>query len=290
MAMLMNSGAKTSPATEIKQIVLWIGANAGGVGKTSLTVNIAYKMACLGVNVCVLDLDTNESMTVFCGLDSLALDDSDPSQTMAGVLAGEDFDGQWPLVTPTWGKPKGRVDICRGGLHLSQIDKELSRLPRSEYVLSDKLQDFPLTHQLIILDCPASLGVPTDLALAAATHVLVPVTLTPKSAHAADKFLIWFRERCRKLRLNPYPTLMGFVPTQYRATEALERTIMEQLPEKLTAAGVHCYPSTRYTPQFKNASAYGLPLQVYRPGNPACNDCDPIIKDLCLSLDVKFRF
>jgi chromosome partitioning protein len=290
MTVSINADAETLPATAKKQIVLWIGANAGGVTKTTLAVSMAYRMACLGIDVCVLDLDTNDSISVFCGLNNLSTDEQFPTQSMADVLTSEDFEGLWPLITPSWGKPKGRVDICRGGLHLSQIDKDISRLPRSEYVLKDKLQDFPLTHDLIILDCPASLGIPTDLALAAATHVLVPMTLTPKSTHAANKFLYWFRERCRKLRLNPSPSLMGFVPTLFKPSEALQRGIMDELPAILSAAGVHCYPPTRYSTQFVNASAFGMPLQVYRPGNQACRDFDPIIKDLCLLLDIKFRF
>jgi chromosome partitioning protein len=284
MVILTNLDAVSSSSTAQKQVVLWIGANAGGIGKTTLAIDIAYKMACYGADVAILDLDTGSSMSVFCGLDKA----QESSDTMAGVLS-EEFEGVWPLTTPSWGTPKGKVQICKGGLFVSQIDRELGTRSRREYILADRLQDFPLPHRLVILDCPASLGTLTDLALAVCTHFLIPVNLTHKSVSGAEDLLIWFRESCRRLRLNPLPTLLGIVPTQYKSTEAAQRNIMGELPARLAEAQIRCYPATRYTPEIRNASGFGLPLQVYRPGNPACQDVKEIIKDLCSLLNIKAR-
>ena len=88
----------------MKQVVLWIGANAGGVSKTTLAVHIGYEMAKRGFDVALLDLDTNVSMSQFCGLDK----DPPLEQTIAAVFS-EDFDGNWPLLMPEWGKPKGKL-------------------------------------------------------------------------------------------------------------------------------------------------------------------------------------
>lgn len=55
--------------TKFSQTVVWIGANAGGVSKTTLAVHIGYEMACRGFDTVLIDLDTNVSMNQFCGLD-----------------------------------------------------------------------------------------------------------------------------------------------------------------------------------------------------------------------------
>jgi cellulose biosynthesis protein BcsQ len=65
---LANLDSATPSPTALRQIVLWIGANAGGVGKTTLAVHIGYEMANRGFDVAILDLDSNGSMSLFCGL------------------------------------------------------------------------------------------------------------------------------------------------------------------------------------------------------------------------------
>ncbi|WP_250855260.1 ParA family protein, partial [Anabaena sp. PCC 7938] len=77
----------------MKQIVLSLIANAGGVGKTTLSVHIAYEMSRLGFDVVIIDLDPQRSLDVFCGLPS-----ADVSTTLVKVLS-KDFQGDWDLIS-----------------------------------------------------------------------------------------------------------------------------------------------------------------------------------------------
>ncbi len=271
--------AKTTTAvdspTAINQVILWIGANAGGVSKTTLAIHVGYEMACRGFDVVLLDLDTNVSMNQFCGLPKSPR----PEQTMAAVFS-EEFDGQWPLVTPDWGQPKGKFQVCQGGPVMIQVGLDLGLRNRREYILADIFEDFPLPHQLIILDCPATLGNLNDLALAASTHLLIPVELTPKSLTGSDALLSWYRVTCKKLRLSPPPEVLGFVPTQFNSNESMQRDLLEQLPKMITPQGICCYPALRYSCEFINASAKGVPLQLHRLAHKACGDFLPICDDL----------
>jgi chromosome partitioning protein len=52
----------------MKQIVLSLIANAGGVGKTTLSVHLAYEIVRRGFSVAILDLDPQRSLDVFCGI------------------------------------------------------------------------------------------------------------------------------------------------------------------------------------------------------------------------------
>jgi chromosome partitioning protein len=260
---------------QMRQIVLWIGANAGGVSKTTIAVHVGYEMARRGFDVVLLDLDTNGSMNLFCGLDR----HPDSSNTMAAVLS-DNFQGDWPLITPQWGNPKGKLQVCQGGPILSQVSEELATKVRREYVLADRLEDHPLPHQLIILDCPAMLGSLTNAALAASSHMLIPVQLSYKSIEGASGLLSWHRVTCKTLRLNPVPQILGVVPTQYDSSEAAQRRILAELPEQLEQIKIPCYKQIRYSSEFNNASGKGLPLHVYRSGHDACSDFQDICDDL----------
>lgn len=259
----------------MKQVVLWIGANAGGVSKTTLAVHIGYEMAKRGFDVALLDLDTNVSMSQFCGLDK----DPPPEQTIATVF-DENFDGNWPLLTPEWGRPKGQFQVCLGGPVMIQVGLELAIRNRREYILADMFEDFPLPHRLVILDCPATLGHLNDVALAVATHMLIPVELSPKSLTGANALLSWHRGACKNLRLNPPPQILGFLPTKYDSNEAAQRDLLSQLPEMLAPLKIKCYSHIRYSCEFSNASGRGIPLHLHRPTHKAIKDLHPICQEL----------
>ncbi len=272
---IANLDSVTPPLTAQHKIVLWIGANAGGVGKTTLAVHIGYEMACRGFDTAILDLDSNGSMSLFCGLPR----SSKPQNTMAAVFA-ENFNGAWPLITPSWGEPNGKLQICPGGGVMSKVVDDLSSRRRREYILSDRLSKYPLAHNLVILDCPATLGSLNDAALAAATHLLIPVQLTYKSIKGSDGLLEWYRAACRDLALEPAPKILGFVPNQFDSAEAAQRRILAQLPDKLAKIKINCYKQIRYSSEFNNASGKGLPLFLYRGSHDACSDFSVICDDL----------
>lgn len=132
----------------------------------------------------------------------------------------------------------------------------------------------------MILDCPATLGNLNDVALAVATHMLILVELSPKSLTGANVLLSWYRGACKKLRLNPQPQILGFVPTKYDSGEAAQRDLLGQLPEMLSPLKIKCYPHIRYSCEFSNASGKGIPLHLHRSTHKAIKDLHPICQEL----------
>ena len=252
-------------------IVLSILANAGGVGKTTLGVHIAYELSRRNFSIALLDLDPQRSLDVFCGLTA-----SESKDTVVRLFS-KDFKGNYPLVS-CWGESK--VDVCQGHPRLSEIANELVIRKRGEYVLADKLKSYPLHHDLIILDCPATLGMLNVNALAASNYLLVPVQLEMKSIAGAAELVEWCITTAEELHLNPRPPILGFVPSMYDERRAIHKSYLQQLPAIAETLKIKVYPKIRDSSEFKNASANGLPLQKYRPAHQACNDFKAIANDL----------
>lgn len=247
------------------QVRLAVISNAGGSGKTTLSVHLAYELAKRKFKVALMDLDPQGSLTLFCGLSP-----PEPEQTLAAVLR-DDFEGDW-FLTPCWEEYTDKVVVCQGGMVLTQVADELVLHKRGAYLLSDRLTDYPLEHELVIFDCPATLGPLPLMALAACTHLVVPVQLEPKSLQGSAHLLEWYYFHCKQLRLKPQPEVLGFVPNQYDARRAVHRQMLEELPTQLEQMQFRAFGAIRDSAEFVNASGQGLPLHLYRKSHPALAD------------------
>ncbi len=141
--------------------------NKGGVGKTSLSVNLGAALAEAGSRTLILDLDPQ------CDATSLLLPHVSPSATLYEVLDGQvDDPGQCV------------VDTGRANLHClpnaeesSALEADLSKnLPDNYGLLRNRLRDFcRRTYAYTIMDCPPNLGFFVISALFCADCAVVPV-------------------------------------------------------------------------------------------------------------------
>lgn len=276
--------------TECQKLVLAIISNAGGSGKTTLATHLAYELACRRISrhpcsVALLDLDPQGSLSLFCGVEK----PSEPEQSISVTLT-DSFLGQWPLVS-CWSEYGLKVEVCQSiQQSLLKTADELVSHPRGPYILADNLKDYPLPHDIVIIDCPATLGRLNLAALCASTHILIPIQPEPKSASGAAELLQFYFIECRRLRLKPYPQVIGIVPNQYRSDQAIHNDILAQLPtivQKLQLGDTRCYPPIRFSYEFSNASGAGLPLHLYRKKHPACKDFTKLVTDLSALLGAK---
>ena len=272
--------AKSKILKPDRQIILWIAANAGGVGKTTLGIHIGYRFAQLGLKVLFIDLDTNSSLARFCGLTA----DLTPDRTTA-VLFDRDFDGNYPIFTPEWGNPKGCFDTCLGGDVMLGVALDLPSRAGRELILKKAFKKYPTNYDLIILDSPASLDVLSYAALAVASHILIPLPMSIKLS-GIDSLLKWIRMEADALDLDPPPTLLGGVPMRV-ATNADQQVFQQEISDVLAAQSISCFPGVRFSTEFENAANRGMaPLYIYRPKHPACRDFEPIVDELTQSFQV----
>ena len=258
-------------------LILSIETNAGGVAKSTVSYNLAYELGIRGYSVALLDIDPNESLTLFCGLREVKV-----PGTMASVYDSE-FKGDWPLVT-AWQSKIDKIQVCKGGKELHQTIRTISKDLRGAYMLADRLNDYPLPHNFVIIDCPATLEPLPLTALAASTHVLIPIQPEYKASQSAAALIEWYYTNCKQLRLRPAPKILGMVPTRWKNDWGAHRNIVEELPTVCQNLGIQYFSPIRESADILNASGRGLPLGIYRPGKEARGDFQPIVKALIQEL------
>ena len=128
----------------------------GGVGKTTVARGVAAECAARGARVLLIDLDPQASATKVVGIDV------DGRASMAEVmLEPERFALGDAIAATHWG-----FDLAPSETALAS--RESRRSTADEFVLEQQLQRCG-GHDVVLVDCPPSLGLLTLNALAAAS-------------------------------------------------------------------------------------------------------------------------
>jgi chromosome partitioning protein len=147
----------------------------GGAAKTTTAVHLAQYLALRGYRVLAVDLDSQASLTSLFGLQPDT--DVDPESTLYPVFRGES-DSLQPGIRKTYWD---RLDLLPANLSLSQAEFEMPVRAQRErdfafwLVLRDAIQRSASEYDVVVLDCPPSLGFMSINAIFAATGVIVPV-------------------------------------------------------------------------------------------------------------------
>lgn len=250
------------------QMRLAIMTGAGGVGKTTLSVNLGYEVARLGHKVAIFDLDPQGSVNVACRLNKTPA----PKATTAWLYSGF-FDGSYAL-TPVWEKHIKNLEIFQGGSALFKIMPNLAQ-PGGSHLLKEALAEHPLPHDLIIFDCPATLEYIPRSALVAATHLLIPLMPDAKAIDGTRVLLDWYAAITQELQLSPPPAFLGFVINNVEDGAEHQR-LSRELPPRYEARGYRVFSPIKHYTAFTNAWSEGIPLRVHRATHPAISPIEEI--------------
>ncbi len=244
----------------------------GGVGKTTLTLNCAVGWARLGYRVLMIDLDPQAHLTLSLG-DSLAEGSLERIEhnTIESALRREK-----PLAECIFEVAGEGVSLVPSHIDLSGAEGELSQELGREMLLRDALDTLEDDFDLILLDCPPSLGLLSLNALAAADEVVVPVQaeyLALQGMAQLMKIITLVQER-----LHPGLKWNAVVPTMVDPRTRLSREVVEELrrhfPDQLTRTQIPSRVKVAEAPSF------GVSIFGHDPHGPAAGE----IEDLCLEL------
>ena len=187
----------------------------GGVGKTTTAINLAAAMAEVGRPALLIDLDPQANSTSGLGLDPVRA-----RLNVYHLLSGEATIEQ--VVQPTG---IGRLKLVPSHIDLAGAEIELASAPRREHLLRNALASQPPGVDIVLIDCPPSLGLLTLNALVAATSMLIP-TQSEYFALEGLRHLLYTHQLVRS-RLNPRLAIAGILLTQFDARTTLAWDVLE---------------------------------------------------------------
>jgi len=140
----------------------------GGVGKTTTTVNLADGIARLGRRVLLVDLDPQAHATLHLGIDT---DEADPS--VYDVLLEPQIDAT--LIREAIIHSRENLHVLPSATDLAAAETELAPAPDRTNRLNRAIGLVRSEYDIILIDCPPSLGTLTLNGLACAREVIVPM-------------------------------------------------------------------------------------------------------------------
>ncbi len=145
--------------------VVAVANQKGGVAKTTTVHSLGVALAQAGRQVLLVDLDPQASLTWACGVDP---DDLERSMHEVLLRRSKALDAVLPTGVEGLSLLPSTIDLAGAEMHL------LTKTGR-EYVLRKALDRIVEDYDVVLIDCPPSLGILTINGLTAAGEVLIPL-------------------------------------------------------------------------------------------------------------------
>jgi chromosome partitioning protein len=198
----------------MKQTIIAVTNQKGGVGKTTTAVNLAAQLASEQVPVLLVDLDPQGNATSGLGLNK------DVTPTTYDLLLDRASIDQVILTTNREG-----LYILPTNSNLAAAEVELVDIEQREARLRNALQGTDFSY--IIIDCPPALGLLTINALTAAQSLLIPVQAEYYALEGLGQLLQTVQRV--KQTINPSLDLLGVLLTMYDRRTSLSEQVMDEL-------------------------------------------------------------
>lgn len=148
-----------------------VSSQKGGIGKTTTTANLGLAWGEAGRRVLLVDLDPQFALTRRFAVNPAAV-----PATLYELLTGEGSAGDAVV-----GVGVG-VELLAGRRELAKLELALAGEHHREQFLTGLLAELRDSYDVVLIDCPPSLGLLTVNAIVAADEVLVPVNMTDEGA------------------------------------------------------------------------------------------------------------
>ena len=272
-----------------KMRVLAMFNHAGGVGKTSLTRDLAYALGVLGFRVLVIDLDPQSNLSSWLGVPRPIRDE----QTVYMTITGEEREASLPEPIHVHG-----INVIPSNLGLHRIDRGSTsgrrrRLERAIRRLASaedaggkdagskdsvsKDTNPERRYDFVILDLSPSLTNLTEMAMIAADSLVVPIPASDKGLEAIPGII----EALENARDDANPTLnvAMFVITQFNAQTAIDQAMVEQVRNQTSPIAPVAGPLNSFT-IYREAMAANLPIALYQPSHRAVEQIQQVTATL----------
>lgn len=191
----------------------------GGVGKTTLTINLGAALAQGGDRVLLIDADPQGHLSEGVGLQELYLRET---PTLYEALVGKRPVGLDELIH----QPPGEAfAIIPSNYQMMLAEQALFMARNREHKLTNLLGPIRNRYDWILIDCPPALGNLTDNALNAARQVVIPIQAEATSVRALE--LLFDQIESVERGLNIQIQVLAVVPNLVQDSLLAKRILTE---------------------------------------------------------------
>ena len=222
----------------------------GGVGKTTTAINLATALAATGWKVLLVDLDPQGNASTGLGVSQAAR-----VYSSYHLLMGDCTLDEAVIATKV-----PRLDIIAATADLSGAEIELVALDQRTHRLDNALDGAaPGRWDIMLIDCPPSLGLLTMNAMVAAKSLVVPLQCEFFALEGLSQ-LLQTVERIRA-KFNPSLSIMGVVLTMYDRRNRLTEQVAEDA--RACLGNVVFETVIPRNVRLSEAPSHGIPALIY---------------------------
>lgn len=196
--------------------VISIATNKGGVGKTTISLNLAAALSKSKQKVLLIDFDPQSSLSIFFGLEPLEI-----KLNIYNLLIGEIQAEE--IVCHTHIE---NLDLMPANIELSKAELSIINKMGREFVLRDKLKQIKNKYDLIIIDNSPSLGLLTINSLMASDYIIAPTDPTYLSMRGLE---ILYETINEVKKFNEKLKFLGVVVNMYDGRTTHHNEVLKEL-------------------------------------------------------------
>jgi chromosome partitioning protein len=246
--------------------ILAFANQKGGVGKTTSAINVAASLGALGAKVLLVDLDPQGNASSGVGIHKAQL-----SATTYDVLIG-----RCPASAAIQHTEFKNLDVMPSTMDLAGAEFELADIEKRETRLKTAIAEIADDYDIIIIDCPPSLGMLTVNALTAANGAVIPMQCEYFSLEGLSQMMMTIKQ-IKKL-YNPDLSLTGILITMYNGRLNLSLQVIDEI--KKYYAGKLFKTTISRNVRLSEAPSYGEPIQYYDKHAKGAEAYNKIAKEL----------
>src|ERR1043166_7391637 len=199
--------------------VIAVANQKGGVGKTTTAVNLAACLAALGKKILLLDLDPQANATSGVGVEK-----KEGASAYRPLLGEGDLAAKiQPTAFENLQLLPAEMDLCGADIESARTENHLHRVEAALRPIANSSR-----FELVLIDCPPSLGVLTLNAFTAADGLLVPLQCEYYALEGIS-MLNKILGQVRDNGVNPRLECLGVVMTMYDARTKLASQVVDEV-------------------------------------------------------------